>query len=143
LTYHGRFDPVCSHSLLVAPSTDLHHQLIASGNSKRFYNLISSTLNSSSLDSFYRLFLVPGMSHCQGGSGSPNFGQGGIAFPILRNDSAHNGLLALVDWVENGEAPETITGTAADGITTRVHCRWPEFASKWNGKEWVCAPAKQ
>jgi feruloyl esterase len=125
-------------------SANLYHQLIASGNSKRFYTLISSTLNSSSLDPFYRLFLIPGMSHCQGGLGSPNFGQYGTdSLPILRNDSTHNGLLALVNWVENGEAPETITGTAADGITTRVHCRWPQFVSKWNGKEWICAPAEQ
>jgi feruloyl esterase len=80
------------------------------------------------------------MSHCQGGVGSSNFGQLGTAFPILRNDSAHNGLLALVDWVENDEAPETIIGTAADGVATRVHCRWPEFVSGWNGKEWICAP---
>jgi feruloyl esterase len=81
------------------------------------------------------------MSHCQGGVGSPNFGQLGTALPILRNDSTHNGLLALVNWVENDEAPETITGTAVDGITTRVHCRWPEFVSKWSGKEWICAPS--
>jgi feruloyl esterase len=83
------------------------------------------------------------MSHCGGGLGSPNFGQSGTAFPVLKNDSAHNGLLALVDWVENGKAPDTIVGTAADGVTTRVHCRWPEFVSKWDGKQFICTQAKQ
>ncbi|KAJ7336234.1 tannase and feruloyl esterase [Mycena albidolilacea] len=113
LTYHGRID-----------------QLIPSGNSKRVYDLISRTLDMPSLDVFYRLFLIPGMEHCAFGPGASRFGQylGSNAV----NASSHNILLALVDWVEGGEAaaPDTIIGTAEDGAT-RVHCRYPQ-RSVWD-----------
>ncbi|KAF8057399.1 tannase and feruloyl esterase [Lyophyllum atratum] len=119
LTYHGRRD-----------------QLIASGNSKRVYNLISETLSMPSLDSFYRLFLVPGMNHCSGGPGATAFGQGGMASNAV-NASANNVLLAMVDWVEKGVAPETIVGTASVDGKQRVHCRYPQ-RSVWNGTVFGC-----
>ncbi|KAJ7096073.1 tannase and feruloyl esterase [Mycena epipterygia] len=117
LTYHGRVDP-----------------LIPSGNSKRVYDLVAHTLGPTSLDAFYRLFLVPGMGHCLGGPGAASFGQQGWTNAV--NASAHNVLLALVDWVEGGVAPDTIIGTAPDG-TTRVHCRYPQ-RSVWNGSAFGC-----
>ncbi|KAJ7917031.1 tannase and feruloyl esterase [Mycena leptocephala] len=115
ISYHGRADPV-----------------IPSGNSKRLYDLIARTLRAPSLDAFYRLFLVPGMGHCDGGPGAADIGQqlGGT------NASSHNLLLALVDWVEGGVAPETIVGTAEDGAE-RVHCRYP-MRSIWDGEEFGC-----
>ncbi|KAJ6571670.1 tannase and feruloyl esterase [Mycena capillaripes] len=122
LTYHGRIDPV-----------------IASGNSKRVYDLIARRLGLPSLDAFYRLFLVPGMGHCVGGSAGAawRFGQLRHESNAL-NESSHNLLLALVDWVEDGVAPDTIVGTAEvteaeKGNTprTRVHCRYP-MRSLWD-----------
>ncbi|KAJ6493010.1 tannase and feruloyl esterase [Mycena sanguinolenta] len=118
LTYHGRVDG-----------------LIASGNSKRLYDLISRTLMMPSLDDFYRLFLVPGMEHCARGPGAWAFGQLGGTQGAY-NESSHNLLLALVDWVEGGVAPDTITGTAVDG-STRVHCRYP-MRSVWDGSAYRC-----
>ncbi|KAJ7848597.1 tannase and feruloyl esterase [Mycena olivaceomarginata] len=118
LTYHGRADDI-----------------IASGHSKHIYDLISRTLAMPSLDEFYRLFLVPGMEHCAQGPGAWAFGQRGGTHGA-RNESSHNLLLALVDWVEGGIAPDTITGTAADGAT-RVHCRYP-MRSVWNGTAFGC-----
>ncbi|KAJ7848588.1 tannase and feruloyl esterase [Mycena olivaceomarginata] len=118
LTYHGRAD-----------------DLIASGNSKRMYDLVSRTLAMPSLDAFYRLFLVPGMEHCTQGPGAWAFGQRG-GTDGARNESSHNLLLALVDWVEGGVAPDTITGTADDGAT-RVHCRYP-MRSVWDGNAFGC-----
>lgn len=41
---------------------------------------------------FSRLFLVPGMGHCQGGASTDSI----------------DGLGALVDWVEKGKAPEIV-----------------------------------
>ncbi|KAF7300583.1 Carboxylic ester hydrolase [Mycena chlorophos] len=116
LTYHGRMDP-----------------LIASGNSKNYYDLISQTLGSP--DDFYRLFLIPGMGHCAGGPGSTRFGQLGRSI-APHNDTQHNILLALVDWVEHGVAPEVIIGTS-EGGQPRVHCPYPA-ASVWDGEEFVC-----
>ncbi|KAG6845487.1 hypothetical protein H0H87_008384 [Tephrocybe sp. NHM501043] len=118
LTYHGRRD-----------------QLIASGNSKRMYDLISEALAMPSLDAFYRLFLIPGMNHCSGGPGATAFGQGGIASNVM-NTSSHNVLLAMVDWVEGGAAPDVIVGTGRVG-QTRVHCRYPQ-RSVWDGNSFVC-----
>ncbi|KAJ7112953.1 tannase and feruloyl esterase [Mycena epipterygia] len=117
LSYHGRADPV-----------------IPSGISKRLYNLISRTLAMPSLDSFYRLFLVPGMDHCTDGGGAFKFGQ--LPGRESLNSSSHNIILAMVDWVENGVAPETLVGTSAKG-STRVHCRYPA-SSVWNGTSFNC-----
>lgn len=88
-----------------------------------------------SLDSFYRLFLIPGMNHCIGGPGSTFFGQSGMASNAV-NDTEHNVLLAMVDWVENGNAPATITGISNNGAR-RIHCRYP-MRSVFNGDEFVC-----
>ncbi|KAJ7830748.1 tannase and feruloyl esterase [Mycena olivaceomarginata] len=121
LSYHGRRDP-----------------LIPSTNSKRMYDLVSSTLGlpPSALDDFYRLFLVPGLGHCFGGLGATLLGQGQIPGTNFVNDSAHNVFLALVDWVEGGIAPDTIVGS--DGLgAERAHCRYP-MRSVWDGKAWVC-----
>ncbi|KAJ7637233.1 tannase and feruloyl esterase [Mycena polygramma] len=114
LTYHGRVDT-----------------LIASGNSKRMYDLVAHTLDTPSLDAFYRLFLVPGMGHCTGG-GAWRFGQYGRASSAV-NASSHNLLLALVDWVEGGVAPDAMVGSD-DGGATRVHCRYP-MRSVWDEGE--------
>ncbi|KAK7050668.1 carboxylic ester hydrolase [Favolaschia claudopus] len=121
LTYHGTRD-----------------QLISPTQSKRFYSLLSSTLNqsSSSLDDFYRLFFIPGMAHCAGGLGQSSIGQGTHEGTNLVNDSSHNALLALVDWVEGGKAPEVIIGVDGEG-KERVHCKWPE-RSRFDGAAFVC-----
>ncbi len=58
------------------------------------------------LQKFYRLFRVPGAGHC----GVPN------AFP------------ALVNWVENGVAPEQIINRADGGPRTRPLCPYPQKA---------------
>lgn len=78
------------------------------------------------------------MEHCIGGLGAFLFGQGYGVGPATNvvNDTSHNILLALVDWVEGGNAPDTIIGSDANG-TAGVHCRYP-FESLWDGKEWVC-----
>ncbi|KAK8081599.1 tannase and feruloyl esterase [Apiospora saccharicola] len=100
------------------------------------------------VDAFYRLFMVPGMGHCSGGSGAwtlDGAGQGG--HPLTVNGSSHSLLYSLVDWVEgaaitnnssatNGvSAPEFIIGTKfvndtpALGVSfTRPICRWPQTA---------------
>lgn len=56
------------------------------------------------LQDFYRLFRVPGAGHC----------------------SVPNGFPALVDWVENGVAPQQILQTS--GARTRPMCPYPQKA---------------
>lgn len=81
------------------------------------------------LDDFFRLFRISGLGHCNFGTGADAFGQNEGA---LASANGTNILLALVDWVEEGIAPEVITGTRYenDDITEPVeylrnHCRYP------------------
>ena len=67
------------------------------------------------VDDFYRLFLLPGVDHCGGGTGP----------------QPTDALGALVNWVEKGQAPATLAAsvTNADGKTvTRDVCRYPMVA---------------
>ncbi|KAJ7336215.1 hypothetical protein DFH08DRAFT_706202 [Mycena albidolilacea] len=83
-----------------------------------------------SLDTFYRLLLIPGMGHRTFGPGATRFGW---RASNAVNTSSHNILLALVDWVEGGVAPHTIIGTADNGATC-AHCRYPQ-RSVWNASK--------
>ena len=102
-------------------------------NSERFYNRLSRGMQASSsdLDEFYRFFRVPGMYHCGSGPGAWVLGQGGSSSAAgIPFSSVNNVLAALVSWVENGTAPDTITGTKFLNDTVslgvayqRQHCR--------------------
>ena len=60
---------------------------------------------------FYRLFPVPGMAHCQGGTAPTAFGQS-LGAPSLRDDPTHDIRRALEAWVEGGKAPTVISAKA-------------------------------
>jgi len=71
------------------------------------------------VDNFYRLFMVPGMEHCGGGPGPGDF----------------NALDAVVKWVEQGIAPDTLVATQAVSpgddhkqIQQRLLCPYPSVA---------------
>ena len=68
-----------------------------------------------SLDPFWKHFIIPGMDHCTlsttSGSAPWNFGQFMAPPQGLTNDSAHNILWSLVDWVEKGVSPKDLIGT--------------------------------
>ena len=67
-------------------------------------------------EDFIRLFLVPGMGHCSGGPSTDSFSP----------------FTALVNWVENGVAPDRIIATAPAGTPwpgrTRPLCAYPTQA---------------
>ena len=63
---------------------------------------------------FYRLFMVPGMQHCQGGAGAVNFGQS-IEAPAHAARPAYDVRLALERWVEHGHPPGTLE--SRDGMS--------------------------
>ncbi len=67
---------------------------------------------------FARLFQIPGMGHCQGGAATDSW----------------DGLGALVEWVEQGKAPQRIvgSGTAVFPGRTRPLCPYPQHA-QYNG----------
>lgn len=77
-----------------------------------------------------RLFMVPGMNHCRGGPGADNFGGSGqVSWP---GDPQRDMLWSLINWVEAGEAPSSVTATAFDGeqeSLTRRLCPFPQSLS--------------
>ena len=58
--------------------------------------------------SFYRLVMVPGMSHCGGGPG-PNTVGGNL--PPINTDADRDVISALEAWVERGHAPDGFIST--------------------------------
>lgn len=125
LAYHGWADP------LISPQDDINYYLRA----------VALQGGYAATQSFYRLFMVPGMGHCYGGTGPNTFGGtlqpqiGGALQPGLPTDAAHDALAALVRWVENGIAPTQIIATKyTDDVTTagvamtRPLCPYPSVA---------------
>ncbi|KAI0390077.1 Tannase/feruloyl esterase [Xylariaceae sp. FL0594] len=95
ITYHGWWD-----------------QFIPPGNTLNYWDRVVKQFGGRGrrkVDDFYRVFMVPGLPHCYGGDGPQ---------PDLLDT-----ISPLVEWVENGKAPETIrfegNGKARD------ICKWP------------------
>jgi len=64
---------------------------------------------------FFRLFMVPGMSHCSGGIGPDR----------------HDPMTAIINWVEKGQAPASITASRVvtdQVLRTRPLCPYPQVA---------------
>ena len=64
---------------------------------------------------FFRLFMVPGMFHCRGGVGPDRL----------------DAMTALINWVENGTAPASITAAQVDKgklVRSRPLCPYPQVA---------------
>lgn len=64
---------------------------------------------------FWSRFTVPGMGHCSGGPGPNAYGGPGQRQDVLGGtgqsltfDKEHDMVLAMIDWVENGNAPDQI-----------------------------------
>ena len=68
------------------------------------------------MDAFYRPFTVSGKGHCAGGLGAWKFDQGAMTDRDNSrvNQTDHNILLSLVDWVEGGNPLSVIVGTGKD-----------------------------
>jgi hypothetical protein len=62
------------------------------------------------IQSFYRLFMAPGMQHCGLGLG-PNAVGGVFGLPSPNRDPAHDVVAELAHWVEDGAAPDQIIAT--------------------------------
>ncbi len=79
-----------------------------------YYEKMAKDTGNGSVESWSRIYLVPGMGHCQGGSAT-----------LDRFDM----LSAVVDWVEKGVAPDRViaTGPAFPG-RSRPLCPYPQHA---------------
>ena len=82
--------------------------------------------------SFYRLFMVPGMAHCFGGTCGPTI-IGALSQPSAHAQQPKYDILEALDmWVEKGVAPEKIIATApkkANGLVRQMPlCPFPQVA---------------
>ena len=103
LQYHGWADPN------VSPET-----------ATAYHDRVQASMKGKTADATYRLFMVPGMGHCQGGPGPDRFDM----------------LTAMEQWVEHGKAPEQIPAahmTAGKIDRTRILCSYPKTA-KYDGR---------
>lgn len=64
--------------------------------------------------SFFRLFIAPGMQHCQGGIAPNSFGQAWVA-PGISRRPRHDIRSALEAWVEHGRAPNVLVAAQFAG----------------------------
>ena len=92
LQYHGLADPV------VSPLDSIH-----------YYKGVKAIAGERTIDDWYRLFLLPGMSHCAGGEGFWRF----------------DAQAAIENWVEKGSAPAELVAARLSGTETRPICRYP------------------
>ncbi|KAI9155621.1 feruloyl esterase B precursor [Paramyrothecium foliicola] len=141
ILYHG-------HSDMLIPST----------NTIFLYNEISRTLapRGIKISEFLRFYLIPGMDHCFGGEVAPWYI--GASYQNLQGtthsvpgfeDLKHDIVLAMMNWVENGVAPEEIIATKFKGDTAgdverqRPLCTYPARARFVGGdmdaaSNWKC-----
>jgi hypothetical protein len=64
---------------------------------------------------FFRLFMVPGMAHCGGGTGPDR----------------HDAMTAIINWVEKGQAPSSMIASRVvnnEVVRTRPLCAYPQVA---------------
>jgi len=100
IIYHGWSDPQ-----------------IPSGSSVGYYTRVMDAMGGAKkTQESVRLFMVPGMNHCQGGAGTDTFDK----------------MAAIEQWVENGKAPDSIAASHQTGgkvDRTRPLCAYPQVAS--------------
>jgi feruloyl esterase len=79
---------------------------------------------------FSRLFMDPGVGHCQGGAGPDSFGQASAVAAI--GDPAQDIIAALDKWVVSGAAPAEIVaskiGQQGTVLAARPLCAYPKIA---------------
>ena len=87
-----------------------------------YYRSVVSRMGQEAADDFMRLYVTPGADHV--GTGVP------VSVDMLG---------VLVDWVENGAAPQDLVQVTLQAtpphaeIAARPMCRWPSFPRYWSG----------
>ena len=94
-----------------------------------FYARITAREGQAGTDGFLRLFMMPGLGHCQGGPGAGNIGG---ASPALSHDPEHDVVAALDQWVLRRKAPGMMIAAHLDQSKkpdlTRPLCAYPREA---------------
>ena len=102
-----------------------------------YFEQVRATMGEAKTRAAVRLFMAPGMEHCEGGPGPSFFG----AIPDGKAEAETNLSSALQRWVEEGVAPERIIATKrrddknpnSEVIRSRPLCAWP-LAAHYRGQ---------
>lgn len=114
--------------------------LIPSQSSINYFNALVSSYGGThyatalpKTQKFVRLFMAPGMWHCNGGPGPNSFG-GAIQQPPPTYDAQNDLLTSLTQWVEKGVAPNAVIATKYNNdipqlgiIARRPICSYPKI----------------
>jgi feruloyl esterase len=95
----------------------LADQLIFPQGTISYYQRVQDTLGTRNTDTFARLFLAPGAQHC-----------GPAAGPAPANP-----LQAVVNWVENGQAPATLPASGGSANHSPQLCVYPYLSTYVSG----------
>ncbi|HSU63539.1 MAG TPA: tannase/feruloyl esterase family alpha/beta hydrolase, partial [Burkholderiales bacterium] len=131
IIYHGLAD------VLIMPQGSVNY----------YERVLDETGGLHNVQKFYRLFLIPGMTHGIGnGTTNPNANP---PLPgIAGGDGVADGTSQLYDvltaWVEKGVAPSRIDISTADGTKSRPICAYPKKGTYVSGpvnaaSSYVCA----
>ncbi|KAL9112888.1 MAG: hypothetical protein Q9227_002965 [Pyrenula ochraceoflavens] len=146
--YHGWADPLIPTGSSVYYRQQVEKTMLPSSSSSSSSSSGITNDVDVDIDNFYRFYLIPGMGHCQGSSpgvDAPWYIAGGGQAQGLTprstysvpgfQDEKHDALLAMMGWVERGDAPEEIVATkfrgdsVAEGVERqRPLCRYPLVA---------------
>ncbi|GAA5904849.1 hypothetical protein JCM6882_003222 [Rhodosporidiobolus microsporus] len=133
-------------------------QYLSALESIRWYQTVDTYMSASTnytTDDYLRLYIAPGMKHCNGGAGANAFGQPGsfVNVPPPSGEPEYNAMAALIKWYETDTAPTHFIGTsyhnnnASLGISyQRPICQWPKSPVFKGGEkrdwkkaeEWEC-----
>jgi hypothetical protein len=149
ITWHGLADELiaANHTLSYYQSVNAHFDANRPDYVSHAAGDGTSPASPSAVSDFFRWYAAPGVRHCAGGQG---------AYPGMMIDSA-GALDALVKWVEDGDAPETLHAVSderedlrhnsPDARLRRPLCAWPKRAEWtdsgkstdwWEAEGWRC-----
>ncbi|TCK84135.1 tannase/feruloyl esterase family alpha/beta hydrolase [Paraburkholderia sp. BL9I2N2] len=117
LTYHGLADD----------------KIFPEGSINYFERVATQMGGKAPVQSFYRLFLIPGLAHDSGFATSASIDPttnaqiNAAKMPLPQPAAGRDEMFqALRNWVEKGQAPSEIQVSSADGTASRALCLYPE-----------------
>lgn len=100
----------------------------------RYYQRVAKRAGGfEALHRYYRLFMIPGMEHCQGGPAGYAFGQS-LSAPAAQSSGLYDIRVALENWAEKDIPPEELRAVAVNSGASPND--WPSVLriKPWHGR---------